>query len=155
MKSHPHMVAKFETFDGNNPLDPTKLCGAITSPDDYDTEKHGILSVVIEYYTPYKGKDGRPFLLSLALGSTMSVNSIFSLPTTIEGGIFPSWQAKEYLLHIFQTKFPFVFIQTVKAQIPDSNETVNKSSAIVKFPRVTYQLSLNQLSLILQKTNDC
>ena len=48
MKSRPHMVAKFETFDGNNPFDPIKLCGAITISDDYDAEKHGILSAVIE-----------------------------------------------------------------------------------------------------------
>ena len=42
------MVAKFETFDGDNPFDPIKLCGAITSPDDYDADKHGILSAFIE-----------------------------------------------------------------------------------------------------------
>ena len=48
MKSHPHMVAKLEIFDGNNRFNPIKLCGAITSPDDYDADKHCILSAVIE-----------------------------------------------------------------------------------------------------------
>ena len=54
MKKYPMMVTKFETFDGKNPFDPTKLCGAVTSPSECDEEKHGILSVVVEYYTTYK-----------------------------------------------------------------------------------------------------
>ena len=47
MISHPHMVARFEIFDEDNPFDFIKLCGAITSSDDYDAGKHGILSTVI------------------------------------------------------------------------------------------------------------
>ena len=134
MKAHPQMVAKFETFDGDNPFDPIKLCGAITSPEDYDVSKHGVLSAVIEYHTPYMCKDGRPFLLALALGSTMSVNSILGLPTIIEGDLVPSWQAKVYLSHTFQTKFPIVFMQTKRAQ-PEKEQTNSEScnTAIFKY----------------------
>lgn len=80
------------------------------------------------------GKDGRPFLLALALGSTMSVNSILGLPTIIEGDLVPSWQAKVYLSHTFQTKFPIVFMQTKRAQ-PEKGENESEAcnTAIVKY----------------------
>ena len=76
MKEHLQMVAKFKLFDGDNPFDLIKLCGAITNPNDYDVDKYGVLSAVIKYHIPYKYKNGRPFVLALDLGSTISVNSI-------------------------------------------------------------------------------
>ena len=135
MKAHPQMVAKFETFDGDNPFDPIELGGAITSPDDYDLNKHGVLSAVIEYHTPYMCKDGRPFMLGLALSSTMSVNIILGLPKIIEGDLVPSWQAKVYISHTFQTKFPTVFIQTKRMQPEKEAKTESEScnTATVKY----------------------
>ena len=47
--------------------------------------EHGLLSAVIEYYTPYKYSDGSVFTLTLALGVDMAVNSILTLPAIIEG----------------------------------------------------------------------
>ena len=88
-KNHPKVVARYEKFDGENPFDPIKLCGAINNPKDYDESKHGLLSAVIEYYTPYKYSDGSAFTLTLALGVGMAVNSILGLPTIIEGEIEP------------------------------------------------------------------
>ena len=35
-------VARYEEFNGTNPFDPIKLCGAILDPSDYNAEKHGI-----------------------------------------------------------------------------------------------------------------
>ena len=58
IQRHPNIVAKCEYFDGENPFEPIKLCGAITNPSDYDSEKHGVLSTIVEYYTPYKTANG-------------------------------------------------------------------------------------------------
>ena len=83
--NHPKIVATFENFDGDNPFDPIKLCGAITHPSDYCVEKYGILSTVIEYHTLYQYDDDKKFTLALALETTMSVNSILGLPAIVEG----------------------------------------------------------------------
>lgn len=78
---------------------------------------------MIEYHTPYMCKDGRPFLLALVLGSTMSVNYILGLLTIIEGDLVPSWQPNVYLSHTFQTKFLIVFIQNKRAQLENEVNT--------------------------------
>ena len=49
----PSAVAMYEEFDGTNPFDPIKLCGALLDPADYDAKKHGILSAVIGYHSPF------------------------------------------------------------------------------------------------------
>ena len=54
VKCHPSIVKRLEYFNGKNSFEPIKLCGAITQPLEYDSDKHGILSAVVEYHTPYK-----------------------------------------------------------------------------------------------------
>ena len=89
MQECPHIVHSFEEFNGANPFEPIKLCGAITDPLAYDVAKHGILSEVVRYRTPYVLNTGEPFILAFALGSDMSVNSIFGLPGIHEARLEP------------------------------------------------------------------
>ena len=94
MKEHPSSVACYKEFNGSNPFDPIKLCGAITDPSAFKESLHGILSAVIEYHTPYYLSNGDAFKLSFALGESMSVNSILGLPTIVAGAIKPRWSDK-------------------------------------------------------------
>ena len=75
-KKHPYAVARYERFDRDNPSNPIKLCGSINNPKDYDESKYGILSAVIEYYTPYKCSDGTAFTMALTVGVNRAINSI-------------------------------------------------------------------------------
>jgi hypothetical protein len=79
----PDLIHSYEEFNGTNPFDPIKLCGAITDPTTYDTGKHGILSAVIRYKTPFYVK-GSPCIIAYALGKDVSVNSILGIPTITE-----------------------------------------------------------------------
>ena len=64
----PGAVKRYEEFNGSNPFDPIKLSGALLDPGDYDVDKHGILSTVITYHTPFKSVSGDKISLSFALG---------------------------------------------------------------------------------------
>ena len=85
----PHIVDSYEEFNGPNPFEPIKLVGAITDPDIYDKERHGVLLAVVRYRTPYVMRSGKPFRLCFALGADMSVNSIFGLPGILEISLEP------------------------------------------------------------------
>jgi hypothetical protein len=76
----PDLVAEFVSFDDSNPFEPIKLGGAIRDPADFDSTNHGNLTAVIRYYTPYVDTSGSPITLSFALGSDVTVNTIFGLP---------------------------------------------------------------------------
>ena len=123
-KNHPKVVATYEKFDGENPFDPIKLCGAITNPKYYDESRHELLSTMIEYYTPYKYSDSSAFTLTLALGVGMAVNSILGLPSIIEGEIEPKWKKNVYLAHAFKAKFPIEFQQTTRSQVTESSNAL-------------------------------
>ena len=79
----PDVIDSYEEFNGTNPFDPIKLCGAISDPSTYDTEKQGILSAVIRYKTPFI-VDGHAYTIAFALGKDVTVNSIIGLPTITE-----------------------------------------------------------------------
>ena len=64
MQECPEIVHSFEEFNGANPFEPIKLCGAITDPSAYNQEKHGILSAVVRYNTPYILSTDEPFILA-------------------------------------------------------------------------------------------
>ena len=72
----PAIVHSYEECDGGNLFDPIRLMGAIGNVGDNDPVRHGSLCSVIRYYTPYKNKQGQPLLFSVALGDSMSVNTI-------------------------------------------------------------------------------
>jgi len=73
----PEIVHSFEEFDGEKPFDPIKLMGTISNISDYDACKHGMLSAVIRYFTPYQDSNGNRILLPVALGDSMSVDTIW------------------------------------------------------------------------------
>jgi hypothetical protein len=64
-KMRPDLIESYEEFNGTNPFEPIKLCGAIHDPSTYSTEKHGILSAVIRYKTPFI-VNGRAITLDFA-----------------------------------------------------------------------------------------
>jgi hypothetical protein len=50
------------------------------NPADFDSSNHGNLTAVIRYYTPYLDTGGSPITISFALGSDVTVNTIFGIP---------------------------------------------------------------------------
>jgi hypothetical protein len=93
MHEHPDFIASFETFDDDHPFEPIKLGGAISNPSDYDESKHGLLTAVIRYKTAYQDRDGHPINISFGLGTDMTVNTIFGLPSIRDLGMVPDFQA--------------------------------------------------------------
>ena len=78
---YPDAVDDIRFFNSEDPFEPIKLEGAVSDPVDYDASRHGLLTAVIRYRTPYKTVDGGSVLLSIALGNNVSTNTIFGLPT--------------------------------------------------------------------------
>lgn len=70
MSQIPEAVESYEEFDGSNPFDPLKLGGAIKNPEDYDKDKHGLLTAVVRYCTPYRDSSGHPVVISFGLQRT-------------------------------------------------------------------------------------
>ena len=60
----PDSIESYEEFNGTNPFEPIKLCGAIHDPSTYSTEKYVFLSAVIWYKTPFV-INGRAITLDL------------------------------------------------------------------------------------------
>jgi hypothetical protein len=78
---HPEVVHSLRFFDSEDPFEPIKLEGAVSDPTDYDASRHGLLTAVIQYRTPYTTTKGQHISLSIALGADVSTNTIFGLPT--------------------------------------------------------------------------
>ena len=78
---HPEVVHSLRFFDSEDPFEPIKLEGAVSDPSDYDASRHGLLTAVIQYKTPYTTSKGQRISLSIALGANVSTNTIFGLPT--------------------------------------------------------------------------
>jgi hypothetical protein len=79
---HPDVVHSLRFFNSTNPFEPIKLEGAVSDPTDYDASRHGLLTAVIhQYRTPYTTTTGQHISLCIALGSDVSTNTIFGLPT--------------------------------------------------------------------------
>jgi hypothetical protein len=76
----PHIVQELRFFNSSDPFEPIKLEGAITDPAGYDSSQHGLLTAVIRYKTSYSDASGNPILISFALGSDVSTNTIIGLP---------------------------------------------------------------------------
>ena len=78
---NPEVVHSLRFFNSDDPFEPIKLEGAVSDPTDYDASRHGLLTAVIQYKTPYMTTKGHQISLSIALGSEVSTNTIFGLPT--------------------------------------------------------------------------
>ena len=112
-KKTPSAVAAYEEFNGKNPFDPIKLCGALLDPSDYNAEKHGILSAVITYYTPFKSIEGKPITFSVALGVDMSVDTIIGIPFIKELNLELKLITPTLIAHSIRTTFPVIYRETV------------------------------------------
>jgi hypothetical protein len=77
---YPDFVANFVPVDDSNPFEPIKLGGTIRDPSDFDATDHGNLAAVIRYYTPYDDISFAPITISFALGSDVTLNTIFGIP---------------------------------------------------------------------------
>lgn len=117
-KCVPTAVTDYEQFDGPNPFDPIKLCGALLDPSDYDSIKHGILSAVIRYHTPYSTVQGKKVVLCFVLGADMSVDTIMGIPfiheLAMELRLVPQ---RQFLVHEIKTSFPVTYKETVLTQL--------------------------------------
>ena len=105
MKNMPATVDSYKEFDGDNPLYPIKLCGIILEDDSFDPSKHGILSVVVIYKTPFCGADGNPLLLCFALGVDMSVDGIIGIPFIYNLKLVLHNRKKQFVSHELQLTF--------------------------------------------------
>jgi hypothetical protein len=76
----PDLVAEFISYDDANPFEPIKLGGAISDLSDFESSAHGNLTAVIGCCTPHIDPLGTPITISFALGSNVTVNTIFGLP---------------------------------------------------------------------------
>jgi hypothetical protein len=76
----PGLVAEFIQFDDSNPFEPMKLGGAICDPADFVSADHGNLTAVIRCCTPCVDQSGAAITISFALGSDVTVNTVFGLP---------------------------------------------------------------------------
>ena len=111
MKDFPSLIHSCEEFDGSNPFDPIKLCGAITDPSAYDESLHGALLAVIMYHTPFRHPEtNEAILLAFALGDDVSVDSI------LEFSFLPS---KHVLSHVLETTFACIPKETVRTSVPN------------------------------------
>ena len=109
----PSAVAAYEEFNGKNPFDPIKLCGALLDPADYNAEKHGILSAVITYHTPFKSTEGKPVTFSVALGADMYVDTIIGIPFIKELALELKLVTPILVAHNIRTTFPVIYRETV------------------------------------------
>ena len=136
MHECPHIVESYEEFNGSNPFEPIKLVGAITDPDVYDKERHGVLSAVVRYKTPYIMRSGKPFKLCFALGADMSVNSIFGLPGILEISLEPRFHKNEFLAHNLKAKFKICYKETMKTEVKNQNNNVGVVKSCLKQSRI-------------------
>jgi len=115
MERQPNAVAEYEEFDGSNPFDPIKLCGAITNPNQYDQAQHGILTAVIRYRTPFvHASSGKPILLSVTLGKDVTVDTIFGIPFISSLQMEFRFRPEPMLIaHSIERQFSAIFRETI------------------------------------------
>jgi hypothetical protein len=106
MSERPDLVAEFVSFDDSNPFEPIKLGGAICDPADFDSSNHGNLTPVVRYYTPYLDTGGSPITISFALGSDVTVNTIFGLPMLCDLDSVNSLRTNSMHSHVLGIDFP-------------------------------------------------
>jgi hypothetical protein len=80
--SYPDIVHEILFDDGPDGFEPIKLLGAVKETADTPA-KHGVLTAVIRYKTPFLDASGSLLLLSFALGSSVSTNTIFGWPSML------------------------------------------------------------------------
>ena len=123
-KCIPSAVADFEDLHGSNPFESIKLCGTLLDSSDDDSTKHGNMSVVIRYHTPYSTIGGTKVLLWVLLGVGVSVDIIIGIPFIHELSMkFRLIFTRQYLTHEIKTSLPVKYKETVLTivdSVPDN-----------------------------------
>ena len=129
---HPETVHSYEACDGSNPFDPITLTGAISNAPGYNVSKHGILSAVIRYFTPYKDNDGKRLLFCIALGNVMTVKSILGSTVIDQWELELKFKPREVISHKLRATFALEYTRTVRTHEPiamQEQPTVNTAKA--------------------------
>ena len=129
---HSKAVYSYEACDGSNPFDPITLTDAISNAPGYDVSKHGILSVVIRYFTPYKDNNRNRLLLCIALGNDMTLNTILGSTVIDQWELELKFKPKEVISHKLCATFVLEYTRTVRTHEPLSIQeqpTVNTAKA--------------------------
>lgn len=79
MQMHPNAVHEYIQFDDPASFEPIRLSVATTSAKPVDLHERGALTAIVRYKTGIT-LNGKPFILSLALGSSVAVNTIIGIP---------------------------------------------------------------------------
>ena len=116
--NYPKTVHSYEVYDGSHPFDPIALTGAIENAQGYDVSKHGILSAVIKYYTPYKDDNGNRLLFPVAIGNDMTVNTILGSTVIDQWELELKFRPKEVVSHKLRAIFELEFTDTVRTHAP-------------------------------------
>jgi hypothetical protein len=106
MSERPDLVTEYIEFDAGNPFEPIKLGGAIRDWFDFDASTHGNLTAVIRYRTPYQDQTGSPITFSFALGTDVTVNTIFGLPMLCNLDLVISLRANSLYSSVLDRQFP-------------------------------------------------
>lgn len=87
MHTHPDVVHEYIQFDDPASFEPIRLSVATTPDKPADLHVRGALTAIVRYKTGITF-DGKPFILSIALGSSVAVNTIIGIPDLkLLGGI--------------------------------------------------------------------
>lgn len=79
MQTHPDVVHEYIQFDDPASFEPIRLSVATTSDKPVDLHERGALTAIVRYKTGIIF-NGNPFILSIALGSSVAVNTIIGVP---------------------------------------------------------------------------
>jgi hypothetical protein len=102
--SYPDIVHEILFDDGPEGFDPIKLMGAVKESAN-TPEKHGVLTAVIRYKTPFVNSSGAPMLLSFALGSSVSTNTILGWPSMLALGLSFDIHRFKIFSHVLNHEF--------------------------------------------------
>ena len=79
MCTHPDVVLEYIQFDDPASFEPIHLSVATTSDRPVDLHERGALTAIVWYKTGITFNE-KPFILSIALGSSVAVNTIIGIP---------------------------------------------------------------------------
>jgi hypothetical protein len=102
--SYPDIVHEILFDDGPQWFDPIKLMGAVKESEN-TPEKHGILTAVIRYKTPFVDSSGAPMLLSFALGLSVSTDTILGWPSMLALGLSFDIHRFKIFSHVLNHEF--------------------------------------------------
>ena len=109
-------VHSYELFDGPEPFDPIKLTGVISDPAEYNEPKHGILSAILRYYTPYRYQQRNKLLLAVAIGQNMAADTILQMSAIQKWQLILQYDPDVVVSNKLRETFELIYKQTVKSK---------------------------------------